>query len=58
METKYCPKCGGTLILFYPNIPYLTGWYCPNNDGHVEPATEAEVQAELDQRNAERDDDL
>lgn len=57
VNTKNCPKCGGELILFYPNIPWLTGWYCVNND-HAEPATEQEVNEELARREADDGQDV
>lgn len=55
MEPKTCPNCGGKLLLFYPNIPAFTGWYCVANCGTVLPATEEEIEQELAHR--KQDDD-
>lgn len=51
-----CPYDGAELVLFFPNIPWFTGWYCTTCEFHMA-ATQEEVERELDRRGRQEEEE-
>ena len=53
---RLCPECGAEMMVFFPNISWLSQWHCTSCD-HAEAASDEDIERELELRAKRRGDD-